>query len=30
MKGADTKVFERLDRSCDDLKELTLSHLNVS
>lgn len=30
MKGADSKVFERLDNSCADLKELTLSHLNVS
>lgn len=29
-KGADTIIFERLHRSCDNLKEVTTSHLNVS
>ena len=29
-KGADSVIFERLDRSCSDLGELTTHHLNVS
>lgn len=29
-KGADTIVFERLHPSCQKLKEVTTSHLNVS
>ena len=29
-KGADSVIYERLDRSCSDLSELTTHHLNVS
>lgn len=29
-KGADTIIFERLNPSCNKLKEVTTEHLNVS
>ena len=29
-KGADSVIYERLDKSCADLSELTTHHLNVS
>ena len=29
-KGADSVIYERLDKSCADLGELTTHHLNVS
>lgn len=29
-KGADNVIFERLDKKCDDAKEIITHHLNVS